>query len=331
MSIARPSQCVFCIFRRTTRHTASPKRSLQSSAIRRKRKNDDEQLVDFPVEGRRALGAHKDQLRKHYTPKQREAIEAAQSLIPKEAFDAGPNPARPDTWKVDYWDDLEKIDPVYDKPLNDAKWKNLDDTARLKEEEEIEDDFVKLIEKPPTSEEEEADFFERFDRNMRLTVGKEAHERSPPSALMPQVPTPKARPGSGGKPRQESGFIRGEQASAALVRLMQMTGYSVDEIAKLRVKTLISHRVVNQTRLGKISKQYFLSIAGNGHGLLGIGEGKSDEPTDARLQSQYRAIRNMMPILRYENRTIYGDVKAKVCATELEIMSRPPGINTLIP
>jgi small subunit ribosomal protein S5 len=88
----------------------------------------------------------------------------------------------------------------------------------------------------------------------------------------------------------------------------------------------VNHAVVNQTRLGKVRKTYVLSIAGNGKGLLGIGEGKSEEPTEARTQSQYRAIRNMQPIPRYEQRTIYGDVKGKVGAVELQLMTRPPGM-----
>ncbi|KMU82160.1 hypothetical protein CIHG_10520 [Coccidioides immitis H538.4] len=102
-------------------------------------------------------------------------------------------------------------------------------------------------------------------------------------------------------------------------------GEYMQQIKGLRVKALVTHSVVNQTRLGKIRKTYVLSVAGNGKGLLGIGEGKSEEPTEARVQSQYRAIRNMQPILRYEDRTIFGDVKGKVGAVELQLMHRPPG------
>ncbi|KAL8742979.1 MAG: hypothetical protein Q9184_008169 [Pyrenodesmia sp. 2 TL-2023] len=70
---------------------------------------------------------------------------------------------------------------------------------------------------------------------------------------------------------------------------------------------------------------YFLAVAGNGRGLVGIGEGKSAEPEEARTQAKNAAIRNMQPIPRYEGRTIYGDVKGKVAATEVELMTRPPG------
>ncbi len=263
---------------------------------------------------------------KEYTSKQLEAIHAAQEVIPQDAFDKGRNPSRVDPWSIEYYDNLDKIDPIIDKPVL-APWENIDDTSRLKEEEEIEDDLAKMVENPPETEEEAAGFFQKFDRSMRLTVGNEAHERNPRSAMAPiPPPPPKKKTTSSSESPEGKGKRYEEEPSPALVRLMQMTGYSREHIAKLRVKSLISHRVMNQTRLGKIGKTYFLSVAGNGDGLLGIGEGKSEESSEARLQSQYRAIRNMMPILRYEKRTIYGDVKAKVSATELELMARPPGM-----
>ena len=103
---------------------------------------------------------------------------------------------------------------------------------------------------------------------------------------------------------------------------MQMTGFSQEEIRGLRVKTVLMRIVTNQTRLGKIRSMYYLTIAGNRNGLLGIGEGKASEAPEARLQSHHRAIRSMKPILRYENRTIFGDVKGKVGATELELYAK---------
>ena len=326
MSIARPTQCVFCIFRRSSRFPTNARRTLHSTPVTREQKSGEgpeEDEVDIPAEGRRSLRTSKDKLSKHYTPKQLEAIRAAQEVIPKDAFDPGRNPSRIDPWSIDYYDNFEKISPVVDKPVL-APFSNHDDTSRLKEEEEIEDDLASLFENPPQTEEESAEFFENFDRKMRLTVGAESHERNPRTALAPSIiPAPKPKTTSSGS--EDSRFE--EAPSPQLVRLMQMTGYTREDIVKLRVKSLISHRVVNQTRLGKIGKVYFLSVAGNGNGLLGIGEGKSEEPTEARLQSQYRAIRNMLPVLRYENRTIYGDIKAKVSATELEIMARPPGMH----
>lgn len=112
-----------------------------------------------------------------------------------------------------------------------------------------------------------------------------------------------------------------------MARLTKQTGMSKGEIRRLRLKTLVVRRVVNQTRLGKVSSMYYLTIAGDGNGMLGIGEGKSTEPEDGRRQSVMNAIRNMKPVVRYEGRTIYGEVEGKVGAVELKLSARPPGRN----
>ncbi|KAL1588125.1 hypothetical protein WHR41_03334 [Cladosporium halotolerans] len=120
-----------------------------------------------------------------------------------------------------------------------------------------------------------------------------------------------------------------QQAAEALdpriLRLSQQTGMTPNQINALRVKNLVNHRVVNQTRMGKIQSLYFLTIAGNENGMLGIGEGKAAEDEDGRRQAMMNAIRNMRPVPRYENRTVYGDVRAKVGASIVELSSRGPG------
>jgi small subunit ribosomal protein S5 len=110
-----------------------------------------------------------------------------------------------------------------------------------------------------------------------------------------------------------------------LLRLCQQTGLTPQEIRKIRVKNLVTHRVVNQTRMGKIASLYFLTIAGNEQGMLGIGEGKAAEDEDGRRQAMMNAIRNMKPIPRYEERTIFGEVEAKVGASVVKLSARPPG------
>ncbi|EKG19554.1 Ribosomal protein S5 [Macrophomina phaseolina MS6] len=125
-------------------------------------------------------------------------------------------------------------------------------------------------------------------------------------------------------PKTSGGGGEGDEETH-MVRLMQQTGLQKDAIRRLRVKNLVTRRVVNQTRLGKVASMYYLTIAGNGDGLLGIGEGKSTEPEDGRRQSIMNAIRNMKPVVRYEDRTIYGEVEGKVGAVELKLSARPPG------
>lgn len=111
-------------------------------------------------------------------------------------------------------------------------------------------------------------------------------------------------------------------------RLLQQMRISRDVMRHFRVKPLVTHRVVNQTRMGKIASIYHLYMAGNENGLLGIGEGKAVESEEARRHAMMNALRNMRPIVRYEQRTIYGDVQAKVSGTVVQLMARPPGTST---
>lgn len=121
-----------------------------------------------------------------------------------------------------------------------------------------------------------------------------------------------------------------EESDPHMLRLCQQTGLTRDEIRRVRIKNLVCHRVVNQTRMGKIQSLYYLTIAGNQNGMVGIGEGKAVEDEDGRRQAMMNAIRNMKPIPRYEERTIYGDVQGKVGATVVQLSSRPPGMLSLL-
>ncbi|EXJ84655.1 hypothetical protein A1O3_05325 [Capronia epimyces CBS 606.96] len=331
MSVLRSSECVFCHFSRSSRPAAVARRQFHSSPVHQKRKprfpsvksssndlNITQAAKEFPT-------SKNGQIPQHYSAEQRAAIEAAQKLIDLEKLEKQTG-LRTDPWKMKYYDDLTKIDPVVDKPVR-APWTNIDDKSRLKTEDELEDDLIKFMQEIPAPKHEndfDPTLWDKFDKNLRLTVGREEAERAPRTALAPDLPniseTPRPK-----KTTKGDEVVVEEPPSPALVRLMQMTGYDRRQISRLRVKTVIMHQVVNQTRLGKISKTYVLSVAGNQNGLIGIGEGKAAEVTEALIQSQYRAIRNMTPILRYEDRTIFGDVSGKVSATELELYSRPPG------
>ncbi|KAF8461427.1 ribosomal protein S5, C-terminal domain-containing protein [Kalaharituber pfeilii] len=135
----------------------------------------------------------------------------------------------------------------------------------------------------------------------------------------PQQPLPEVEDPTLKFPDDEaSGFYRGED-------LTRITGFSVAQLKRFMVRKMVFHRVVNQTRMGKVQRFYALHIAGNGNGLLGIGEGKSAEPSDAAQIATYMALRNVEPIPRYEGRTIYGKVKVKMGAVELELRTAPPG------
>jgi len=134
----------------------------------------------------------------------------------------------------------------------------------------------------------------------------------------PQISSPT----STGRPSRQQ---IAEDLDPRILRLSQQTGMTPEQIRRLRVKNLVNHRVVNQTRLGKIQSMYYLTIAGNENGMIGIGEGKAIENEDASKQAMMNAIRNMRPVPRYEDRTIYGDVEAKVGASVVQLSARSPG------
>ncbi|KIW43962.1 uncharacterized protein PV06_05008 [Exophiala oligosperma] len=331
MSVARSSECVFCLFSRPSRPASIARRRFHSSPVHQKRKPRFPSVkaavneIDLNKAGQDLLNAeaNKDYASQNYSPEQLAAIKVAQKLIdPEKLYKTTSN--RKDPWRVKYYDDLAKIDPVVDKPVQHP-WTNLDDNSRLKTDEEFEDDLVKLMHEIPSPRNED-DFdtalWDKFDKNLRLTVGKEEAERHPRTAMVPDLPNISPQPP---KTKQVRGGSKFDQESPALATLMHMTGLDRNALLGLRVKSIVQRTVANQTRLGKIRKTYWLSVAGNEQGMIGIGEAKGVEVGDALIQSQYRAIRNMRPIIRYENRTTFGDLSAKVSGTELELYARPPG------
>ena len=254
----------------------------------------------------------KAMLEKVYSPEQIASIEAGEAAVDPEDLKSQAV-MREDSMALQYFDDLSSIHPVVDKPVR-APEENYDTNMRFKNDDELLDDVVaKFMEGSP--EEPEMTDWIKFQEDQRLTVGKEEAERNPRSYLAPELPVMESM----------TKGAKSEEIEPAVQRLMRQTGYSDLEIKRFRTKVLVSHRVVNQTRMGKQGRQYFLCVAGNSRGLLGIGEGKSAEPEDARRMATLAAIRNMQPIPRYEERTIYGDVKGKVAGTEVELMTRTPG------
>ncbi|KAL1967935.1 hypothetical protein VTN77DRAFT_2352 [Rasamsonia byssochlamydoides] len=342
MSVSRPARCLFCTFSRAASTGARvPRRQFHASPAQLKEKpkqpmikeSDMKTLQEIqkdlkPSDFKPYTEEEKARLSEVYSPEQIAAIEAGEAAIdPKDL--AEQFAIRRDPMKFHYLDDFSTIEPVVDKHIR-APESNSDYNARLKDEDDFAEDFARFFAEMP--ENATAADWVRFTENLRLTIGKEENERNPSSALVPDL----FQPGESlsrdlppeGAPKEKEKQDKGQQSEEmtdALKRLLQSTGYTLDMIRSLKLKTLVSHPVVNQTRLGKVRRQYCLSIAGNGNGLLGIGEAKSEEAGDAMTQSKYRAIRNMQPILRYENRTIYGDVEGKVGAVELKLMTRPPG------
>lgn len=340
MNIARPARCLFCTLSRgATSSSRIPRRLFNSSPAQLTRKTDDPSVKTSDIKTLQEITKtlkpsdfkpyteeEKSRLSEEYSPAQIAAIEAGEAAIdPKDM--AEQFAIRRDPMKFHYLDDFSTIEPAVDKHIRDPA-SNSDYNAQLKDEDDLMDDFARFFREMP--ENATAADWVRFVESLRLTIGKEENELNPSSALVPDLFEPGESLSKDPQPAESPKIAQGqekhsEEMTDALKKLLQATGYTLDTIRPLKLKTLVSHAVVNQTRLGKIRRQYCLSIAGNGNGLLGIGEAKSEESSDAMTQSRYRAIRNMHPILRYENRTIFGDVRGKVGAVELKLMTCPPG------
>ncbi|KAJ9648031.1 28S ribosomal protein S5, mitochondrial [Coniosporium tulheliwenetii] len=255
--------------------------------------------------------------RKKYTPEQVAAIEAGEAAV--DARDLLTQGAlRTDPYKLRYIDDLSTIHPWADKqPRKEldsrvdyrTKARSLRGGADLKEQPgdwEYFREWSQFLRDPKT-------FMHANDERAYEAMRDESGAYSALAPELPKFNTPGLR------------YTRGEDEDPHMVRLMQQTGLTLQEIKRVRVKNLVSHRVVNQTRMGKIQSLYYLTIAGNQNGMLGIGEGKASEPEDGQRQAMMQAIRSMKPVPRYEGRTIFGEVEGKVGATELKISARPPG------
>ena len=338
MSFARPARCLFCSFSRAA--SVGPRVPRRQFHLSMTKLSDESQRHpntkslfeiqrDMKQEDFKPYTAEeKARLAEEYTPEQMAAIEAGERSISAKDL-ANQFAIRQDPMKLEYMDDFAVIEPGVDKHVR-APESNSDPNPKLKSDDDFTKDFGRFFSQMP--EDVSVADWVRYVETLRVTRGKAASELNPHSALVPDFFGPGEKLSDEQEQKQEDAKEteeknkEAEEMTDALKRLMQDTGLDLFEIRTLKTKTLVSHSVVNQTRLGKVRRQYSLSIAGNADGLLGIGEAKSEEMPDSVLQSKYRAIRNMQPIPRYEGRTIFGDVQGKVGAVELKLMTRPPGM-----
>jgi len=274
----------------------------------------------------------KAELAKKYTPEQLKAIELGEKAVDAEDLKTH-GVIRTDIGRLDYLDDLSKTIPVIDQKIkapqdNDPNWVFDED----KEMQPFLDYLDKVrAEHPEAADPEDPDFDNKVRPNRADFIrGLNAMSPLSKSAFAPAIPhdvfKDKTPGGMKGKEKEDEEDVDPRDPEGIFNKLIKQTGYTLDEIFELKAKVLVRHQVVNQTRLGKISSIYCLAIAGNGNGRLGIGQAKGQETEDTMHNARVAAIRNMQPIPRYEERTIFGDVEGKVSAVEVKLMARPPGI-----
>jgi small subunit ribosomal protein S5 len=277
----------------------------------------------------------KEGLAKLYTPEQLRVIEEGEAAIDPE--DLGRQGRfRLDPYGLPYLDDLSTIQPVVDRKVREVG--TIPENARWMTEEERIDEVAEWLNQKQTGshQDEESpsnqsrsqsttksefpsrlDFMKFLEESTSMTGGGKRGSGIVAPAL-PKIPSMKGQ-------YQTKGESDARDPDGKYNRLRKQTGLTLDQIFDLKMKRLVMHYVTNQTRLGKISSCYVLAVAGDGHGRLGIGEGKALENDDASMKAFQAAIRNMRPIPRYEERTIYGEVEGKVGACEVQLKSKPPG------
>jgi small subunit ribosomal protein S5 len=281
-------------------------------------------------------------LKKWYTPAQLRAIEAGEAHITPEDLDRR-GVIRTDYGALDYFDDFSQLRTIVDtKPANEMP---NHPKARMATNAEFEMAFVKWLDKvkelePAGLTRDDPDWakkmrpnradFLRFTNEVNATAGPNGLEDPYPISQFVPNPAPSEEEALELK-KDETTYEKAEEENderdpdGIYNLLRKQTGIELDEILDLKTKVLVMHRVVNQTRLGKIDSLYCLAIAGNGKGRLGIGQAKGQEPDNTQNLAKIAAIKNMRPIPRYEERTIFGEVKGKVSAATVTLMARPPG------
>ena len=280
----------------------------------------------------------KQALARKYTPAQMEVVEAGEKAVTAEDLDKR-GVIRTDLGGLPYLDDLSIVQGVVDKkPEVDEP---IDPNARVMTDAEYSISLQKFLEQFDKFNEglnpDAEDYEEKLRPNRRDVM--EALSEAPmfmgsngpmtgQSILAPGVPklTAGSKDEAPAKKKQAAEEELDERDPEGIYnQLRKETGYSLDDIFGFKTKMLVQHRVVNQTRLGKVQSMYVLAIAGDGKGRLGLGQAKGQEAVNIMNLAKISAMKNMRPIPRYEDRTIFGEVEAKVSAVEVKLMARPPG------
>lgn len=101
-------------------------------------------------------------------------------------------------------------------------------------------------------------------------------------------------------------------------------------LSKERIGRLITFPVhfymaSQQTGKGKIARSVHVTIVGDGNGMVGLGFGKHEKGEVARSKSMREGVRNMDWVERFEDRTIWTEVRTKFGATTVILRPRPVG------
>ncbi|KAG7149589.1 37S ribosomal protein S5 like [Verticillium longisporum] len=184
-------------------------------------------------------------------------------------------------------------------------WDKIDETFYEELEAEFEKDASPLVETD------------------RLKVWKAIDNEVGSSALAPELG--KVEGVKGQYKDVEDPEDQGLDSSGQYGDVKKALNFQMKEVLSILAKKLVSRSVSNQTRLGKIRSYSVMVVAGNSNGRLGLGMARSTDALIATVTAKLLALRNMRPIRRYENRTIFGTVEKKISGTVVKLEARPPG------
>lgn len=323
-------------------------RSFHSTAIKRARRRPqfpsvkaaDLGLIDEDAAKKHTnyTKADEEALSKKYNPAQVAAIKAGEESTSPHDLYLQSRP-RGDLWRMTYKDDdLSEIDATLDRTPKREIHRDSLKQIRPKSSSEMDLSVAKFLaevgekaqnhEANPGEQAKQEEEIERHlahfvtdSRSLFEAPNEEAYQALDESSHnFMRKPLPKIN-----DPVIKEVADPADSIGPEMRRLQKELGWSISRIKAIETKMLYRSWVVNQTRMGKIQSAFRIVIAGNRNGLLGVGIGKSREAADATMQARISAIRNMKPIKRYEERTIFGEVTGKSGAVRVRLRSMGPG------
>ncbi|KAL7752050.1 28S ribosomal protein S5, mitochondrial [Sorochytrium milnesiophthora] len=124
------------------------------------------------------------------------------------------------------------------------------------------------------------------------------------------------------KPRASS---VSEQGSKSAGEETATAGTTTTRAPRLLKCVLSMRRTVKVTSGGKVASMSAMVVVGNGKGAAGYGEGKDLEAPNAVRKATEKAIKNMVFIDRYDDRTILHDIAHTFKATQVQMRAAPAG------
>ncbi|KAI8836241.1 ribosomal protein S5, C-terminal domain-containing protein [Chytriomyces cf. hyalinus JEL632] len=94
---------------------------------------------------------------------------------------------------------------------------------------------------------------------------------------------------------------------------------------QLQKRVLHIRSVARSTKGGKIRSSSAIVVVGNGNGVGGYGEGRAADASGAIAKATAMAMKNMVTIPRFQQRTVFGDIMHRYHSVTVDIKAASPG------